>query len=441
MNSMDNLQVFAREIGHGGTRAAIAAARLFHGKYWQGHALYPHEINGVNETDGAARLAHQFISTYPLATTVYNAFFNSIRKVGSDSPKFSEWAQKVSAQGNPVILCHETLAEALINAGSKQPKFLLTLNIDLKPGEIIGGLDGIIVRSGHSKRILLKRGYSDEQVHVGTLVDPDLVATRDYDFGRRAARLELCQYMQTLSDLRWLQGDHIPKTVPLGISALREEYRGSFTGAWVTSGSGNYQDPTKEIIRSFKEPLASGFVNLVLIGGQDHKNSPMHVAYGESRRLGLKPIQTDEYSPHASGFQIVYSPNTKKLVSSSLQLISNSEVVLLPSATDIMGTTEAACVPAYIGDYRGSHEKSDREHALREGNFAYDWSRRKYGRWDRAWDMIFKNARQHQSDLPTLYAVSNNLNGMGGPTPYESNQAIKLFIERRINAVSKTANL
>src|SRR3989338_4181254 len=351
MNRINKIDVHAIPVGQGGTRALVAAARMAHKNSWSNHAFYPNEVGGVDYIDvSAARRVHEFVSTNRLGTFLYNAFFAAARGAASQDHQFAQWAQVVSAQGNPVILCHEYLAEALVSADSKQPKILLTLNLELKPGERnIKDLDGIIVRSERAKEDLLMRGYLDEQIHVGTLVDSDISANRIYDFKRRAARLSLCQYMRDSKDLRRLFSDIAPSNVSSDVAYLREDYRGRFTVALITSASGHNPNPIKEVIRSFQEPLESGLVNLVLIGGQNHTNAPMNVAYAEAIRLGITPKKTKAYSPDLEGFQIVYNTDTKELVDSSFKLIRRAEVVLLTRATDIIGATVVAAAPSFVG--------------------------------------------------------------------------------------------
>ena len=423
MDKTNNLEIFAREVGHGSTRAAVSFGKLFYGDSWPSHVFYDHDVSGVN-VDNVAKLAHSVISTNELATKLYNipGFFRFVRSMplGSDLKK---WTESVSRECNPVILCHESLVHALSSVGSPQPKFLYTLNVILKPGEQnLSGLDGIIVRSQQAKQNLLGRGHSDEKIHVATLVDPDIVNNRDYDFQRRSARLELCQQMKQMQDLRLLQDD----------SVLEERHRGRFTVALITSGSGHYSRQIREIIQSFHLPLSMNLVNLVLVGGYDIPNSPMKVVLDETRRLGLKTVVTEEYAREVEGLQIVYNRNTKRLVDSSFKVIRNADVVLLTSSTDIMGVTDAAACPKYVGIYRGFHEKADKIDALRtsDGQLAYDWFDSTAARLNQTWDRIFQNATGNLQGEHTLYQLTRALHELKGITPFESNLGIKSFIER-----------
>ena len=421
------VRIQAKEVGHGSTRAARALSSLLHGDSWSGHLDYDHEISGVN-VDKFYRWAHQLISTHEMATWLYNQplFFELARRI-PNSHGFTKWAESFAEINDPVILCHESLAHALSRIESKQTRFLYTLNIVLKPGERdVRGLDGIIVRSEHSRAELIKSRFPDEKIHVGTVVDPDIVSNRDEDFQRRAARLELVQNIAKMSDLKWLTSD-----------SLGKDYKGMFTIALITSGAGHYPYQIREVIQSFREPLARELVNLVLIGGYDHPKSPMRVAEKEALRLGLKPEFASKYSQNINGFQIVYTPNTRELVSSSVQLIRRADVVLLTSATDILGTTEAAACPTFVGNYRGLHERADGLNAVRScvANSAIYWDRDGKG-WTDTRERIFNEARRRFQGQITLYRRANALydsySKMHGASPAESNAGIKSFIENRI---------
>jgi hypothetical protein len=427
-----NIEVFAREVGHGGTRAAIALGKLLHGNDWKGKTRYDHEVSGV-DADSFARRIHSLISTYEAVTAAYNTpfIFRAARKLQGSN--LDRWAAIETAMRNPVVLCHESLAKALRWHGSSQPKILVTLNPELKPGESdIPGLDGIIVRSEKAKEGLLRKGYSPDEIYVGSIVDPDIVTNREEDATRRTERLNLCMNMSNSSHLRWLN-HRIPEDAHFSARWLRPEYRGRFTVALITSGSGNYPHQIKEIIGSFHRPLSDGLVSLVLIGGYDHENAPMRVARTQAQKLGLEVHNTTHYNPKVEGFQVVHNTDTKQLVDSSIRLVRMADVAVLTSATDMMVTTEAATCPAYIGGYRGLHEKSDREHALREG-MNYDLKDVSY---DNIWSRICNDAFGLDVNRPTLLQAARMLYKSRDVASRASNYRVRSFINERIEAHSR----
>ena len=434
MDSTSNLKIYTREIGHGATRAAIAMGKLFFEDSWHEHVFYNGDVTGGNP-DSFARNAHHLISTNELVTSAYNipAFFNLVRSI-PDAKMLRGWAEAVKQDNSPVILCHESLAHALSIVGSTQPRFLCTLNQKLKPGELkVEGLDGIIVRSEGAKQELLKNGFPDDKIYIGTLVDPDIVYNLHSDVLRRVARLNLCEFMEKSQDMAWLTGAFIPPylEIPADVSQLNPQHQGRFTVALITSGSGHYPNQIREVVQSFREPLSKQLVNLVLIGGCKYKDSPMNVANKEAKRLHLNPKVKDEYHPDVEGLQIVYNEDTKSLVNSSMQLLRTADVALLTSATDMLGATAAAACPTFVGNYRGLHEQADREYSI-DRQSAINWFRNEDRNWTGTWDRIFERAARNLHMIePTLYQISNTLyctNSMA----LEINSGIRLFIEDRI---------
>jgi hypothetical protein len=373
MVSTENIEVFARNIGHGGTRAAIALSKAIHGQNWKRKVLYDHEVSQV-DAGRAARRIHSMISTYPVLADLYSTglVFNLSRRFQGASLR--EWAWKVAETGNPVVLCHESLVHALNEVGSTQPKFLATLNYTLKPGErTADGLDGIIVRSNAVKRQLINEGYAPPRIHVASIVDPDILQGLEEDHKRRTDRLAYCSGLKREDDLKGL---------------IDVQYAGRLTVGVMTSGSGHTPSVIRRMIRSFKDPLSRNLINLVLVGCQyENSSSPMNVAMQEAHSLGLQVEIKKRHCSFTKGIQIIYDEDTKSLADSSVHVIRNVDAMVLTSATDVVAYTEAAACPSYLGGYRGLHEKSNWLHAHREGHrFTF-----MMGSPDYLWERIFRN--------------------------------------------------